>query len=856
MPAPTAPNKQPNPKFCAYCKKPNHTKEECFKLKRKREAEQSAAQATAVAAPTKSSVHVIADPIAIPTEEAQGIFPFTIEGIRPARCLMDSGSKISVASDDFVTQTGCPVDPTAESYTAANNEPLDVAGAVTLTFAANGLRIRQRFIVVTDFAFPVLLGRDFLRASKANFSFGNGVVTLGSGPDTVKIQAAGAKDGVDGVDLFGSGERVCAITLATPNHAVLMPEVQPEVRPEKVPPPEHVDLPPRGEQIDVATVISSSPNLADDAPPTYTISADLSDAQTQSIAQLLEQYDDLFARHDGDVGQTAACTHVIDTGNHRPVNQPPRRLAPPLMDEAERQIESMLNSGVIRESSSPWASPILFTDKKDLTKRFCVDFRLLNALTTKDRYPLPRIDDSLDLLGGNRYFTSLDLKSGYWQKRVDINDVPKTAFICPFGLYEFLVMPFGLCNAPRTFQRAMDTVLAGLKWRTCLIYIDDILVFSASFDAHLKHLDAVLRRLRRHNLKIPVSPKKCLFAFSELKYLGYIISPDGLLVDPKKIDSVQKVAIPTTKGDIRSFVGLTSYYRRFIYKFAQLIEPLTRLLRDVPFIWGADQQDAFERLKKRLTSAPLLIYPDWDKMFFLQTDASDYAIAAVLTQLDDDGYERVVSYASRQLRDPERRYDTREKELLAVVYGCREFRKYLWGPPFVVQTDHANMRWLMPTSDLPNRLARWALLLQEFDFTIEHRPGRANQNADALSRLPIVAAIDKDRALLKIPSLDEMLDHQRRDPLLASVCQFLEQPTAPDAIPPEVKETLADSGKLFVDLTTGLLMHEATINGNVVRVPYPAPRDRYALLQAMHSIPSAGHLGRRKTQSRIRQRYY
>ena len=233
---------------------------------------------------------------------------------------------------------------------------------------------------------------------------------------------------------------------------------------------------------------------------------------------------------------------------------------------------------------------------------------------------------------------------------------------------------------PRTFQRAMDTVLAGLKWRTCLIYIDDIFVFSASFDAHLKHLDAVLRRLRRHNLKL--SPKKCSFTFTELKYLGYIISPDGLRVDPKKIDSVQKVAIPTTKGDLRSFVGLTSYYRRFIYKFAQLIEPLTRLLRDIPFILGADQQDAFERLKKRLTSAPLLIYPDWDKMFFLQTDASDYAIAAVLTQLDDDGYERVVSYASRQLRDPERRYDTREKELLAVVYGCKEFRKYLWGPPF------------------------------------------------------------------------------------------------------------------------------------------------------------------------------
>ena len=633
-----------NAKFCNYCKKSGHVKDECFKLQRRREADKGSSfppPATASAS-NESSVNLVV------SSETDGSFAsppasFTIGGLLSTRTLFDTSSKISILSEEFASRFGCEFLAVKESCTAATNQPMEVLGALTLEFAAADFRIDQRFLVVPEFAFSALLGRDFLRAASAGLSFTDGTVTVGKPPNVVRIQSVQALSEEDGVsdervDLANSDNRVCAITVTDCSSAIVLPSAadadpcdRPTERPDTQPIPTETPSPPIPETViepcldftqgfpDVAyqpaadhpTVITlDTADVADALGIEFPISDYLNDAEKQEIRALLYRYVDVFSHFDGDLGRTDAGHHSILTGDNLPVNQPPRRLAPPLLAEAERQIASMLQSGVIRESSSPWASPILFADKKDTSKRFCVDYRLVNLLTVKDRYPLPRIDDSLDLLYGNLYFTRLDLKSGYWQIRVSPEDIMKTAFICPLGLYEFTVMPFGLCNAPSTFQRTMDTVLAGLKWQTCLVYIDDILVFSPTFPIHLDRLEAVLSRLRRHNLKL--TAKKCSFGSSELQFLGYVVTPHGLRVDPAKIDAVRKVAPPSTKSLLRSFIGLSSSYRRFIQNFAELAEPLTRLLRDVPFEWTEVQQRAFEEIKRRLTTTPLLTYPNWD----------------------------------------------------------------------------------------------------------------------------------------------------------------------------------------------------------------------------------------------------
>jgi hypothetical protein len=419
----------------------------------------------------------------------------------------------------------------------------------------------------------------------------------------------------------------------------------------------------------------------------------LSPTQHTNLQALLSEYGDIFAQSSSDLGRSQVATHRIDTGDHSPVNVPPYRLSPANRDEIERQIHSMMQSGVVRPSRSPWASPVVLVDKPDGSKRFCVDYRKVNACTKKDRYPIPRVDDSLDILSGKQYFTTLDLMSGYWQIPLAEDDIEKTAFITPVGLFEFTTMPFGLCNAPSSFQRAMDSVLAGLKWRSCIVYLDDILVFSDDFESHLQDLAAVFQRIRDSRLKL--KPSKCKFAEQELRYLGYLVTPTGLRVDPAKVQAVTALSVPANKSQLRSFLGLTSYYRRFVPAYAAIAEPLTRLLRDqAPFQWTVDQQCSFDHLKQQPTSAPILIHPDWKKPFLLQTDASDFAVAAVLAQIGDDGLEHVVSYASRQLTPSERKYDTRQKELLAVLFGCESFSKYLLGSHFTVETDHANLRWL------------------------------------------------------------------------------------------------------------------------------------------------------------------
>ena len=318
------------------------------------------------------------------------------------------------------------------------------------------------------------------------------------------------------------------------------------------------------------------------------------------------KFSDVF---DESLGHTTLLTHKIDTGNSAPIKQQPRRLPYVHREESKRQIEEMLDQGVIRHSTSAWSSPIILVKKKDGELRFCVDYRKLNLVTVGHAHPLPRIDDILDSLGNSQYFTTLDLRSGYWQISVDEQDRHKTAFVTQSGLYEFNRMPFGLSTAPATFQRTMDIVLSGLTYAICLCYLDDVIVFGRDINEHCERLETVLLRLREHNLRVKLS--KCKIAARQVAFLGHVISKSGIQPDPVKISAVSDIPRPNSVKEIRSFLGLVGYYRKFIPGFATVAAPLVRLTeKATPFIWTEECDKSLSRLKYLLCSAPILCYPD------------------------------------------------------------------------------------------------------------------------------------------------------------------------------------------------------------------------------------------------------
>ena len=377
----------------------------------------------------------------------------------------------------------------------------------------------------------------------------------------------------------------------------------------------------------------------------------------------------------------------------------------------------------------------------------CVDYRRLNAVTTPDAYPLPRIDESLDALRGSRYFSTIDLVSGYWQIAMDPADRAKTAFTTPMGLYEFNRMPFGLSNAPATFQRFMERCFGDQSCETLMFYLDDIIVFSADFKSHLERLDMVFSRLAEHGLK--AKPSKCHLLKRAFNFLGHVASEDGISTDPDKCSALQRWPVPTSAKAVRQFLGFAGYYRRFVKDFSKVAKPLFALTSyskkgvkktrsDPPFVWTAECQEAFDHLRQSLMSPPILAYPDYSRPFLLYTDASNLGLGAVLSQVQD-GQERVIAYASRGLRKAERNdahYSAFKLELLSLKWAITEkFREYLMGGRFTVYTDH-NPLVHLGSANLRAVEQRWMAQLSSFTFDIKYRPGKQNDNADALSRLP------------------------------------------------------------------------------------------------------------------------
>ena len=454
----------------------------------------------------------------------------------------------------------------------------------------------------------------------------------------------------------------------------------------------------------------------------------------QGVKDTLIEFQNAWLPPEGRLGRYGKTKHVVDTEANRPVKLPPRRYPLAQRDVVDKELDKMVEADIIEPSSSPWASNVVLVKKKDGSVRFCVDFRKLNAVTKKDAYPLPHIGDSLDALSGSRWFCTLDLAQGFFQVEMDEASKEKTAFNTHRGLFQFKVLPFGLCNSPATFQRMMEMVLSGILFERCLVYIDDVIVMGRTEEETLENLRQVLKKFIDANLKL--KPSKCALFQEECTFLGHTISAEGTSCEKKKVEAVLEWPSPSNLTEVRSFLGTCSYYRKFIPCFADIACPLTNLTKKgVKFVWSSACQEAFETLKQRLVSAPVLAYPTREGQFILDTDASAMAIGAVLSQIQD-GEERVIAYASSSLPKAKQNYCTTYRELYAVVRFVKHFSHFLWGRPFLVRTDHSSLRWLQNFKNPEGVVARWLATLGVYDFEIEHRKGSLHGNADGLSRIP------------------------------------------------------------------------------------------------------------------------
>jgi hypothetical protein len=494
---------------------------------------------------------------------------------------------------------------------------------------------------------------------------------------------------------------------------------------------------------EIRTVTNQGPDSKhDDIPPLPEYLRDLYEnaaknhnkEECHAIARLLNKYKGSFSKDDTDLGLTTWVEHGIDTGDSRPLKQPPRRVPMAFAGEEKKVITQLEEQKVIRKSNSPWASPIVLVKKKNGKTRPCVDYRRLNSVTTKDAFPLPRVQDCLDAVAGATLFSTFDFTSGYHQIPVRKEDIPKTAFVTKYGLYEYTTMPMGLTNAPATFQRVMEIALNGLQWQTCLIYLDDIVVFGRTFEEHLQRVEQVLERVQQAGLKL--KPEKCQLLQTEVNFLGHVISEDGIKPNPANIAKIVQWPVPTTVTQVRQILGMGSYYRRFVKDFAKLTRPLVELTRKgQEFKWTAACQTSFETLKEILAGPDVMAYPQAEGEFVLDTDASDVGLGGVLSQIQD-GVERVIAYGSRALNHAEKNYCVTDKELLALRYFVEYFRQYLLGRRFRVRTDHQALVWLFTLREPKGRIARWIEILSSYDFSVEYRMGKKHLNADAMSRCP------------------------------------------------------------------------------------------------------------------------
>ena len=574
----------------------------------------------------------------------------------------------------------------------------------------------------------------------------------------------------------------------------------------------------------------------------------LDQKEKNEVIKLLNKFSSVISKGPLDLGKTNLTKHKIDTGNIPPIHSNPYRRSFKEREIINQEVEKLEEGGIIRHSDSPWGSPVVLVKKPDGSYRFCVDWRKINKVTRKDVHPIPRIDDTLDRLSGSKYFSSLDLASGFWQVELEEESKEKTAFVTQDGHYEFNVLGMGLCNSPATFQRLMNKTLGGLMWKICMAYMDDIIVFSKTFESHLNHLQSVLECLQKANLKIKL--QKCYFAQKKLKYLGHIVDKNGISPDPKLIEAIEKFPVPNSVKNIQSFLGITGYYRKFIKDYSKKAKPLTELIKkDKEFFWSFEAQQSFEMLKKCLINPPILAHPRFDLPFEIFTDASAYGIGAILKQRID-GKEQVIAYASKTLNKAEIGYSATDRECLAIVFGCKKFRPYIYGTRFKIVTDHHALCWLMSVKNPHGRLSRWSVTMQDYDIEIVHKSGRKHMDADALSRSPIELSPQKNaEEIVCCVDTTDVRQEQMKEPFCARLINYLEGKVE------NPNRKIIRTSKPFTLQENKLFRKRMTSDGIKYVLVIPKTM-REEILFNFHDHVLSGHLGFKKTWEKVKNRFF
>ena len=674
---------------------------------------------------------------------------------------------------------------------------------------------------------PVILGRPFLATSNALVNCRNGVMKLSFGNMTIELNIFNVckqmrDDGPDfeQVDLIESivqetleessdsifldtmeSSKALANFIDTPDDTVNIVNTAWKPQIEKLVPTGTQSLPSqvRPPKPELKTLPSNLryAYLGEDDTYPVVISSHLDKDQDIQLLNLLKQHKDAIAWTVADIKgiDPYVCTHHIYLEeNAKPSRQMQRRLNPTIQEVVRAEVLKLLDVGIIYPiSDSQWVSPTQVVPKKvgvtvvrnsndELVPtrvptgwRVCIDYRKLNAVTRKDHFPLPFLDQILERVAGHPYYCFLDGYSGYNQIEIAPEDQEKTTFTCPFGTCAYRRMPFGLCNAPATFQRCMLSIFSDMVERILEVFMDDFSVFGDSFEDCLSNLEKVLIRCEEKNLVL--NWEKCHFMVCQGIVLGHIVSSKGMEVDKSKIDLIANLPIPKTVRDVRSFLGHAGFYRRFIKDFSSISRPLCNLLqKDVEFKWTEACQEAFTKLKGMLTTAPIMQPPDWSMPFELMCDSSDYAIGAVFGQRKDKK-PYVIYYASRTLNSAQINYSTTEKELLAVVFALDKFRSYLIGSKIIIFTDHSALKYLLCKKDAKPRLIRWILLLQEFDLEIRDKKGVENVVADHLSRLVISDSLEPTP--IRDQFLDEHLFSISQSPWYGDIANYLVTCTVP-----------------------------------------------------------------------------
>ncbi|UYV75437.1 hypothetical protein LAZ67_13000274, partial [Cordylochernes scorpioides] len=781
-----------------------------------------------------------------------------VDKIGTFEALVDTGADLSVVDLRTALDTGHGISKLAKICAGPDGKKLDMVGSIFLNIKIDDETLSHNFVILKTHLRTLILGRDFLKKMNAKIDCKQETIKydLTNNHDEINfemLKIKSAKDSIvpecsmklikalveteDGEYIIEesskmfqtNGLRLARSLINVINRETHIWITNPYPRPLKIMKNQTLAFGSSPAKINV----SREREVEKNEEPRFQINENLSPKEQKELKQVLERYGDLFSSR---LGRTNLAKHRIDTEDAKPIKHKPYRVSAKERDIIKEQIDEMLTEGIIRPSSSPWSFPVILVKKRDGKYRFCVDYRKLNNVTVKDVYPIPRIDEVMDTLQGSTHFSAIDLRSGYWQVEVEERDKEKTAFTTAHGLYEFNVMPFGLCNAPATFERNMENMLGNLRWQICLCYLDDVIIYSPDFPTHLKRLEAVFRCFRESNLRL--NDKKCRFAFEELEILGYITSKHGIKPAEHNIKAVRNFPRPKKVKEVQSFLGMCSYYRKFIKDFSKIADPLTNLIKkSVPFTWTERQEEAFQTLKTALLSPPILGHFNPNAPTYVHTDASNIGIGATLVQ-DIGGEEKVISYLSRTLSKAEQNYSTTEKECLAVVWSMSKLRPYLYGRHFKIVTDHHALCWLKNLKDPTGRLARWALKIQEYDFDIIHKSGKKHLDADGLSRGPL-------------PETDWDEDFERL---------FLNQITdEEDKFIESVKKNLNGSRRSiaqnFKEEDGCLFKKNPNPEGRAWLLVVPENKKR-EIMKEYHNHMSNGHLGVARTMYRIKSKYF